>query len=60
MRRTPQRAPAPNAVEPSPGAAEARGYIQSWWGTGNEIPERSAQKILKVADQILKAGEAER
>jgi antirestriction protein ArdC len=43
-----------------PGAAEARGYIQSWWGAGNEIPERSSQKILKVADQILKAGEVER
>jgi antirestriction protein ArdC len=43
-----------------PGAPEARGYIQSWWGTGNEIPERSSQKILKVADQILKAGEVER
>ena len=33
-----------------PGAPEARGYIQSWWGAGNEIPERSSQKILKVAD----------
>ena len=43
-----------------PGAPEARGYIQCWWGAGNEIPERSAQKILKVADQILKAGEVER
>ncbi len=42
------------------GAPEARGYIQSWWGAGNEIPERSSQKILKVADQILKAGEVER
>ena len=43
-----------------PGGPEARGYIQSWWGPGNEIPERSAQKILKVADQILKAGEVGR
>ncbi len=42
-----------------PGAPEARGYIQSWWGTGHEIPERSAQRILKVADQILKAGEVQ-
>jgi len=25
-------------------------------GAGNPIPERSAQRILKVADQILKAG----
>ena len=39
-----------------PGADESRGYIQSWWGQGNEIPERSAQRILKVADQVLKAG----
>ena len=38
------------------GGAEARGYIQSWWGTGNPIPERSAQAILRVADQILRAG----
>ncbi len=37
-----------------PGVDEARGYIQRWW-TG-EIPERSAQRILKTADQILKAG----
>jgi antirestriction protein ArdC len=40
------------------GAAQCRGYLQSWWGKGNPIPERSAQKILKVADQILKAGTA--
>jgi hypothetical protein len=38
------------------GVEFSRGYIQSWWGAGNPIPERSAQKILKVADQILKAG----
>ncbi len=38
------------------GVAECRGYIQSWWGQGHEIPERSAQRILKAADQILKAG----
>jgi antirestriction protein ArdC len=41
-----------------PGVEFSRGYIQSWWGTGNPIPERSAQRILKVADQILKAGTA--
>jgi len=41
-----------------PGIAEARGYVQHWNGAGNPIPERSAQKILKVADQILKAGSA--
>lgn len=39
-----------------PGIAESRGYIQAWWGHGNPIPERSAQRVLKVADQILKAG----
>ena len=38
------------------GVDECRGYIQSWWGQGHEIPERSAQRILKTADQILKAG----
>jgi hypothetical protein len=38
------------------GAECSRGYIQSWWGQGNPIPERSAQRVLKVADQILKAG----
>src|SRR5262249_55859251 len=39
-----------------PGVECCRGYIQSWWGAGNPIPERSAQRILKAADQILKAG----
>jgi N-terminal domain of anti-restriction factor ArdC len=39
-----------------PGVEFSRGYIQNWWGSGNPIPERSAQRILKVADQILKAG----
>lgn len=38
-----------------PGAEFARGYIQSWLDTA-EIPERSAQRILTVADRILKAG----
>jgi antirestriction protein ArdC len=42
-----------------PGVEYSRGYIQSWWGAGNPIPERSAQRILKVADQILKAGTTE-
>ena len=41
-----------------PGVEFCRGYIQSWWGAGNPIPERSAQRILKAADQILKAGTA--
>lgn len=33
----------------------SRGYIQHWL-KGQSIPERSAQKIFKAADQILKAG----
>jgi len=41
-----------------PGVEFARGYIQSWAGAGNPIPERSAQRILKVADEILRAGRA--
>ena len=39
-----------------PGVEHCRGYIQAWWGAGNKIPERSAQRILKAADYILKAG----
>jgi antirestriction protein ArdC len=38
------------------GIEYSRGYIQAWWGKGNPIPEKSAQRILKVADQILRAG----
>ena len=41
-----------------PGVEHARGYIQSWWGPGNPIPERSAQRILKVADQIIRGGQS--
>jgi antirestriction protein ArdC len=41
-----------------PGAEECRGYIQHWYGAGNPIPERSAQRILRVADQIIRAGQA--
>jgi len=39
-----------------PGIEHCRGYIQMWWGQGNAIPERSAQRIFKATDQILKAG----
>ena len=39
-----------------PGVEHCRGYIQGWWGAGNPIPERSAQRVLKIADQILRAG----
>src|SRR5688572_12627837 len=41
-----------------PGADCSRGYIQSWNAQlgAEPIPERSAQRIFKAADQILKAG----
>jgi antirestriction protein ArdC len=42
-----------------PGVECSRGYIQHWHGQGNPIPEKSAQRILKAADQILKAGSAQ-
>jgi hypothetical protein len=43
------------------GADYARGYIQNWLYQGigydaDAIPEKSAQKIFRTADQILKAG----
>jgi hypothetical protein len=46
------------------GADYARGYIQLWLsrGTGSSaevIPEKSAQKIFRAADQILRAGRSE-
>lgn len=37
------------------GADYARGYIQNWL-SGEVIPEKSAQKIFRAADRILKAG----
>jgi hypothetical protein len=40
-----------------PGAEYCRGYIQSWNHRGQPITERSAQRIFKAADQILRAGE---
>lgn len=41
-----------------PGAEHCRGYIQHWNAhrDADPIPERSAQRIFKAADQILKAG----
>jgi antirestriction protein ArdC len=44
-----------------PGAEHCRGYLQIWnQRRGAEpIPERSAQRIFKAADQILKAGTTE-
>jgi hypothetical protein len=43
-----------------PGSAESRNYIQHWLAQhgGQEIPEKSAQRIFKAADTILKAGQA--
>ena len=41
-----------------PGAEHCRGYIQHWHRSGEPIPERSAQKIFKAADQILRAGQS--
>jgi len=41
-----------------PGIEYCRGYIQAWNRTGEAIPERSAQRVFKVADQILRAGQA--
>jgi hypothetical protein len=42
------------------GATFCRGYIQHWLEQGgaddSSIPEKSAQKIFRAADQILKAG----
>jgi antirestriction protein ArdC len=37
------------------GAEYSRGYIQSW-GQGQKFTERSAQRIFRAADQILRAG----
>ena len=44
-----------------PGAEHCRGYIQHWnRRCGAEpIPERSARRIFKAADQILRAGAAD-
>ena len=39
-----------------PGAEYSRGYIQNWANGAKSIPEKSAQKIFKAADSILKAG----
>ncbi len=38
-----------------PGTDFARGYLQHWLD-GNELPERTAQRILHTADTILRAG----
>jgi hypothetical protein len=43
------------------GADYARGYIQNWLYQGirynaDALPEKSAQRIFRAADQILRAG----
>lgn len=42
-----------------PGADACRGYIQNWNQGNAPIAERSAQRIFKAADQILKAGQTD-
>ncbi len=44
-----------------PGAEHCRGYIQHWNARreAEPVPERSAQRIFKAADQILRAGVAD-
>lgn len=39
-----------------PGGEFCRGYIQHWIGSGQTIPETSAQRIFGAADAILRAG----
>ena len=39
-----------------PGSEFSRGYIQHWNHGNDPIPERSAQRILKATDTILKSG----
>jgi hypothetical protein len=40
-----------------PGVEFSRGYIQRWLGEGGRIPEKTAQRIFRVTNEILKAGE---
>lgn len=42
-----------------PGIEEARAYIQHWYGAGQPVPEASARRIFKAADQILRAGRSQ-
>jgi hypothetical protein len=46
------------------GAEYCRGYVQNWLSRGSAsdsemIPEKSAQKIFRAADQIIRAGRPE-
>lgn len=38
-----------------PGQEYSRGYIQNWY-KGNEVPEKSAQRIFSAANKILESG----
>jgi antirestriction protein ArdC len=38
----------------------SRGYIQGWFQRKEEIPEKNAQRIFKVASDILRAGRGEK
>jgi hypothetical protein len=42
-----------------PGVEYSRGYIQHWNRDGQPIPERSAARMFKAADTILRAGRQE-
>lgn len=35
---------------------DCRGYIKSWLGAGQSIPDKNARRIFSAADKILKAG----
>ena len=39
-----------------PGSADARGYVQHWYGQDAEIPEANARRIFQAADRMLKSG----
>jgi antirestriction protein ArdC len=41
-----------------PGAEHCRGYLQHWHASAEPIAERSAQRVMKAADQILRAGQS--
>jgi antirestriction protein ArdC len=40
------------------GSEYCRGYIQYWWSSGEDIPEKSAQRIFSAAQKILSAGKS--
>ena len=35
--------------------SDSRGYVQGWF-KGNRIPDKNATRIMKVANDMLKAG----